>query len=86
MNETPRFMVKADDDFSGLITVYVEYVPDDFNDEGEADRWAVFNYGKDGVWNRMQARIQAEGIARRWTWEISKRWPCEWGTNWREPR
>lgn len=80
-NENPRFFVKIDDDRAGTVTVYVEWLPEGFDDEGEGDHYAKFDYSRSGQWNRAQARTQAEGLAARWAHEINKRWPCEWGSN-----
>jgi hypothetical protein len=78
----PMYFVCVEDDDAGSIQVYVQYLPETHEDDGEADRWAGFDYTKDGPWNRSQARTQAEGLARRWAYEISKKWPCDWGSNW----
>lgn len=76
-----RYCVLVDDDDEGTVTMYVHFLPEYHQDDGESDRAAYFNYDKRIPGSRADARSHAEALATVWADEIAKRWPCEWATN-----
>jgi hypothetical protein len=77
----PIYFICVDDDDEGTVTVYVKYLPETHQDDGEADRFASYEYDQNDTRDRARTRSRCEGLAMRWYMELRKKYPCDWGTN-----
>lgn len=81
VDDGPIYFICVDDQDDGNVAVYVRYLPETHDDDGEADRDANFEYDPDRTETRADARSHAEALASCWADEIRRKWPCDWGTN-----